>query len=101
MADDQDITNKVLLQHMQAGHESLRVDIKKLQSDVGTLKTDVGTLKHSVAKLQENDKKTHAALQNLYKTRLETDIHVDDHEERIIDIEEKELPKIREAVGIS
>ena len=107
MTNNQEVTNAILLQHMQAGHESLRADIKKLEGDVGTLKTDVGTLKtdvgslkYNVAKLQENDERTHAALQNLYKKRLDTDVRIDDHEERITDIEEKELPKIREAVGI-
>ncbi len=114
--DNHVVTLRMLLDHLQAGFESLRTDLQselrreteplrkavaQVQADVAQLKGDVGQLKANFAQLQENDEKTHLALQRLYERRIETVEKVEDHQERITAIEDVELPLVKATAGIT
>lgn len=89
------ITNRVLLMHMQAGHEALKSELKtalkmeihRLDEKIEELKRDMTSLKGDVAELKRNDEKTHAALQRLYERRVEMVEELADHEKRLTHLE--------------
>ena len=100
------ITLRMLLEHMQAGFESVKTELRsefhaEFRRELDPLKKAVTQLQENVVQLQKNDEKTHLALQRLYDRRIETVERVDDHEERITVIEDVELPKVKAAVGIA
>ena len=78
------ITNRILLQHMQTGHEALRTEmireIRRLDAKIETLKEGFVGLKEDVAELKRNDEKIFAALQRLYERRLEVVEELRDHQ---------------------
>ena len=90
----EEITNQILLQHIQAGKEELKGEIqridKELKSEIGHLAKRMERVEQDIGELKRNDEKTHQALQRLYDRRIETVEKLEDHEKRIVTIE-KEL----------
>jgi len=91
MPDDKDITNAVLLQHMQGMKAELKEDIAKLDKRITGLEKKVGVgfseMKHDIGAMKN-------ALQRLYERRMETT-------QRLDHIEQKELPRIKKAIGLA
>ena len=89
------ITNKVLLEHMQAGHEALRTELTReirrshteLTREIHRLDAKIETMGKDITELKRNDERTHAALQRLYERRLEVVEQLTDHEKRLVRLE--------------
>ena len=92
-----DITNRMLLEHMQAGMASLDTGLrgelkrveKSLRSEIKRLDEKIDSLTARTKQCENNDEKTHLALQRLYEKRVEITEKVEDHEKRIVTIEKE------------
>lgn len=82
-----EITNRMLLEHMQAGKEELKNELQKVEK---SLRGDIKRLDERIKQCERNDEKTHIALQRLYEKRIVVVEKIEDHEKRITTIE-KEL----------
>lgn len=93
-----EVTNKMLLEHFQAGMTSLDIGLRgemtglrgELKRVEKSLKDEIRQLDERIRQCERNDEKTHLALQRLYEKRVEVVEKIEDHEKRI-KIIEKEL----------
>ena len=86
----EEITNQILLRHIQAGKEELKGEIQRIDKELKGLAKHMERVEQDIGELKRNDEKTHQALQRLYDRRIDAVEKLEDHEKRIATIE-KEL----------
>lgn len=93
-ASHDDITPRMLLEHMQNMQRVLMDEFGNLKEDVHTLKSDVKTIKEDVKTLKNDMQEVKLDIR-MIKTGIEN------MDQRLDDVEVVQLPKIKKAVGIA
>lgn len=99
--EDPEITNRVLLQHMQGMRTAIESRLERLEKDVKILKTDMSEVKQRLenvdqclGRVEVHTEFLYGAFPHLQKRHFALD-------ERVKHIEEKEMPAIKEHVGMA
>ncbi|MBU0458345.1 hypothetical protein KJ652_01925 [Patescibacteria group bacterium] len=92
--EPQDITNAVLLEHIQGIKYDLTQQITGLSQKMDKMGKRLDGVENRLDNVEDGLDKVNIALQKLYERRIETN-------ERIDHIEEIELPTIKKHVGMT